>query len=352
MVCGTSGKKCAVVLLNLGGPGSLHEVEGFLFSLFSDQRIIGLPNPFRMFLAALIAKLRKKSAQKIYALMGGKSTILEETELQASTLEKRLNCTTKDTTYRVFVCMRHSKPCSMEVLQDVHNYQPEHIVLLPMYPQYSSTTTLSAIEDWYRNARKMRYKCNTSVVCCYHTHPDYIASHCKLILSEYKKALLIHGSPRVLFSAHGLPTRIVKRGDPYQNHVQQSVDAIVESMGIQSLDYSICYQSKVGPVKWLEPSTRSEILRAKSHGIPVVVVPISFVSEHSETLVELDIEYKALMPEEGQYLRVPALGIDESFIECLRNLSCIKHETSSPCNGKLCWKRLRSATTQGKRHYK
>ncbi|ACZ49046.1 ferrochelatase [Anaplasma centrale str. Israel] len=338
-------KKVAVVLLNLGGPGSLCEVEKFLFSLFSDRRILGLPYPLRMLVAMIISKLRARSARKIYSLMGGKSTILEETEHQASALEKRLNSAAEGKMYKVFVCMRHSKPRSREALHAVRDYQPEHVVLLPMYPQYSSTTTLSAIEDWYNSARRARYKPDTRVICCYHVHEDYILAHRNLILSEYNKALMAHDRPRVLFSAHGLPVRVVERGDPYQEQIRQSVCAIVEQLGIQALDYSICYQSKVGPTKWLEPSTKLEILRARDDGVPVIVVPISFVSEHSETLVELDMEYKALMPGEQKYFRVPALGVDASFIECLYKLSRAPDTSMGSCCGKhgLCWKRARSA---------
>ncbi|WP_447582186.1 ferrochelatase [Anaplasma marginale] len=342
----TSNKKVAVVLLNLGGPGSLCEVEKFLFSLFSDRRILGLPYPLRMLVATIISKLRARSARKIYSLMGGKSTILEETEHQASALEKRLNSSAAGKIYKVFVCMRHSKPGSREALHAVRDYQPEHVVLLPMYPQYSSTTTLSAIEDWHNSARRACYEPDTRIICCYHAHKDYIAAHCKLILDEYNKAAMGHSSPRILFSAHGLPVHIVERGDPYQEQIRQSVCAIVEQLGIRALDYSICYQSKVGPTQWLEPSTQLEILRAKDDGVPVVVVPISFVSEHSETLVELDIEYKALMPEEQQYFRVPTLGVNTLFIECLYKLVCTLDANAAPCCAKygLCWKKVRGDT--------
>ncbi|ASI47851.1 MAG: ferrochelatase [Anaplasma ovis] len=346
-----SNKKVAVVLLNLGGPSSLCEVEKFLFSLFSDRRILELPYPLRMLVAMLISKLRARSARKIYALMGGKSAILEETEHQASALEKRLNCAAEGKIYKVFVCMRHSKPGSREALHAVRDYQPEHVVLLPMYPQYSSTTTLSAIEDWHNSARRACYEPDTRIICCYHTHADYIAAHCELILGEYNKAAMAHSSPRILFSAHGLPVRIVERGDPYQEQIRQSVCAIVERLGIQALDYSICYQSKVGPTKWLEPSTQLEILRAKDDGVPVVVVPISFVSEHSETLVELDIEYKALMPGKQQYFRVPTLRTNTLFIECLYKLVYALDASAAPCCAEygLCWKKMRGEIHAGAR---
>ncbi|MGN7678815.1 MAG: ferrochelatase [Anaplasma sp.] len=337
-------RKVAVVLLNLGGPGSLDEVEEFLFSLFSDRYVIRLPQPLRALVAMLISKLRARSAREIYALMGGKSTILEETERQASALEKRLS-NDVDTCYRVFTCMRHAEPKSGTVLNMVHDYQPEKVVLLPLYPQYSSTTTLSAIQDWYDGARRAHYKFNTDVVCCYHSHADFIASHCKLLLHEYSKALVVHANPRVLFSAHGLPVHIVEEGDPYQQHVQQTVRLIVEGLGMPNLDYLICYQSKVGHVRWLEPSTKSAILQAQDDGVPVVVVPISFVSEHSETLVELDIEYAALMKQKGWYFRVPALGTDELFISCLDSLSRKTDRAAHPCDNrhKFCWRHQSTA---------
>ncbi|MGN7661526.1 MAG: ferrochelatase, partial [Anaplasma sp.] len=247
--------------------------------------------------------------------------------------------------YKVFTCMRHAEPKSGTVLNMVHDYQPEEVVLLPLYPQYSSTTTLSAIRDWYDSARRVQYKFNMAVVCCYHSHADFIASHCKLLLREYSKALAIHANPRVLFSAHGLPVHIVAEGDPYQQHVQQTVHLIVEGLGMQNLDYLICYQSKVGGLRWLEPSTKSAILQARDDGVPVVVVPISFVSEHSETMVELDIEYATLMKQKDRYFRVPALGADELFIACLDSLSRKPYGAAHSCDNryKFCWRHQSAA---------
>ncbi|MBV0900004.1 MAG: ferrochelatase [Wolbachia endosymbiont of Fragariocoptes setiger] len=313
--------KKAIVLFNLGGPSSIEEVKTFLFNLFYDKRIINISNPFRFLLAKFISSRREKTAQDIYKQIGGKSPILQNTEAQAKALEQELN-KNEDHIYKVFICMRYSAPFVNEVIQSVKGFNPEEIILLPLYPQYSTTTTLSSIENWQQNAKKYDLMCNTRVICCYYNNQYFIEAYFQLIKQHYEIACKV-GKPRILFSAHGLPLSIVKKGDPYSIQVEESAKLIVDKLAVPNLDWSVCYQSKIGPVKWLEPSTEHELLRAKVDDIPIVLCPISFVSEHSETLVELDIEYKRLI-KDRYYFRVPTVSINHMFIKCLASL-CKNH---------------------------
>lgn len=308
--------RTAVILFNLGGPDSPSAVRPFLFNLFNDRAILRLPAIVRSPLAWLISTKRAKQAQAIYAHMGGKSPIVEQTEAQATALEKLLKADGMDV--KVFSSMRYWHPRAADVAAQVKTFAPERIVLLPLYPQYSTTTTASSLAEWKEQAAKCALNMPSSAICCYPTDSHFIAAHVKLLKTAYWNASA-DAPPRVLFSAHGLPEKIAHAGDPYQGQVEKTVAAIVNVLAIEDLDYSICYQSRVGPLKWIGPSTEEEIRRAGTEGKPVVVVPVSFVSEHSETLVELDIEYAHLARDAGvpRYERVPALGIEPSFIEGL-----------------------------------
>lgn len=312
--------KTAVVLFNLGGPEDLKSVRPFLFNLFNDKAIIGLPQPFRYILAKIISTARTRKAQAIYQHMGGKSPILEQTTAQAEALEKKLNEKDKGE-FKVFVSMRYADPMSGLVAKKVKAYAPDHIILLPLYPQFSTTTTGSSFKDWNRSAKKADLDVPTTRICCYATDKNFIVSHMRMIKDMYWKASE-EGKPRMLFSAHGLPEKIIEAGDPYQWQVEKTVDAITQALAIDELDYAICYQSKVGPMAWIGPSTVEEIERAGTDKVPLLIVPVAFVSEHSETLVELDVEYRHLAEEKGVpgYWRVPALGVEEYFIESLAEL--------------------------------
>ncbi|GHM58383.1 MAG: ferrochelatase [Candidatus Mesenet longicola] len=332
-------KKVAVVLFNLGGPSSLETVEPFLFNLFYDRKIINLPNPWRFFLAKLISKKRLSTAIEIYKQIGGKSPILKATKMQAKKLEDKLNESSCDI-YKTFVCMRYSPPFADEVVQNVNKFGPDKVILLPLYPQYSTTTTLSAIENWYRVASYYKFNFTTEIVCCYYENKNFIISYSNLIIKYYKLASEF-GKPRILFSAHSLPISIIKKGDPYAWQIEKTSELIAESLNIENLDWNVCYQSKIGPVKWLEPSTKDELLRAKNDKVPVILVPVAFVSEHSETLVELDIEYKKLMLDH-YYYRVPTPETDTFFINCLFQI-CLNVKNSKCCNGyRMCWKNYNS----------
>ena len=321
-------RKTAVILFNLGGPDSQKAVRPFLFNLFNDPAILTLPNPFRWLLARLISSRRAGKARGIYQQMGGKSPILDLTLAQADALEKKLNLPRaigkEAPEYKVFVAMRYWHPMSDVVVKNVKNYGPDRIILLPLYPQFSTTTTASSFKEWKKQAAAAGLSAPTSEICCYPADLGFVAGHVKHIKDSYWKASEF-GKPRVLFSAHGLPEKVIAGGDPYQWQVEQSVAGIRQILAIDELDSAICYQSRVGPLKWIGPSTEEEIARAGKDGVPVVVVPVAFVSEHSETLVELDIEYRHLAEESGvpSYWRVPALGTEPLFIETLADL-CTK----------------------------
>ena len=216
--------------------------------------------------------------------------------------------------------MRYSQPSAKDVIQYIYEYNPDRIILLPLYPHYSLTTTFSAIQHWNQHIKINNLIIPTTTICSYYSNEHYIKAQCKLIIEKYQEACN-HGLPRVLFSAHSLILSIIQRGDPYQYQIEHSVSLIVKSLNIPSLDYKICYQSRVGPVKWLEPSTLSAINKAIQDNTPIVLVPISFVSENSETLVELDIEYKSIVPK-NMFFRVQTLSNSEDYIKCLKEM-CI-----------------------------
>lgn len=325
-------KKTAIILFNLGGPDELKAVRPFLFNLFNDPAIIDLPKKLRFLLANFISITRSRKARSIYNKIGGKSPILELTNQQAKALEEYLSYQDKNSEYKVFVSMRYWHPMSDTVVRNVRNYSPDNIILLPLYPQFSTTTTSSSFADWESSAAAIGLDIPTTKICCFPSDLGFVAAHAKLIKDAYWKASET-GKPRVLFSAHGLPQKVVDAGDPYQWQVEKTVSQIVQVLSIEELDYKICYQSKVGLLKWLEPSTETEIIKAGEEKIPLLVVPVSFVSEHSETLVELDIEYRHLAEKFGVtgYVRVPALGVEPLFIESLADL-CLKADKEKPVN--------------------
>lgn len=321
--------KTAVVLFNLGGPDDIDSVRPFLFNLFNDPGIIRQPQPIRWLLAAVLSLFRAHKAKAIYQQMGGKSPILDQTIAQANALLKLLQ---PHGEYKVFVCMRHWHPKSDSVAKNVRAYLPDKVILLPLYPQFSTTTTGSSLEDWQRAAKKAGLDVPTKKICHYHDSFGFIAAHVNTIKDVYWKAAE-EEKPRVLFSAHGLPESIIASGDPYQEQIEKTVELVTQVLAIDGLDWRICYQSKVGPKKWIGPSTEEEIIQAGKDGAAVLVVPIAFVSEHSETLVEIDIEYRELAKEHGvsNYWRVPALGCDPYFIQALADL-CLKDLPQQQCN--------------------
>ena len=314
----------AVILFNLGGPDKLENVESFLFNLFNDSAILNLPSFFRFPLAKLIAKRRAPIAKKIYEELGGSSPILKLTVEQANALELKLNNDDQQSNYKCFVVMRCWHPRAEDVIKEVIKYNPDEIILMPLYPQYSAATSGSSIKEWNDVCLKNDFNVKTNIICCYPTDENFILAHKNAIMRKIENLKNF----KLIFSAHGLPEKNIKKGDPYQWQVEQSVDKIVKSLNIKDLDWILSYQSRVGPLKWIGPSTEDIIVENSKLGKHIVLVPIAFVSEHSETLVELDIEYKELADRNGckNYSRVPALGTNENYIKAMSNLIINKQE--------------------------
>ena len=309
--------KTAVVLFNLGGPDSPKAVRPFLKNLFSDPAIIRAPAWLRWIIAELISRIRGRLAVRNYAYMGGASPLNAETAAQAVALAAELTRRRPSDELRVFSAMRYWRPLTEEVAADVAGFAPDELVLLPLYPQYSTTTTASSLAAW-----KTSYAGGGRVhtVCCYFDAPGLAEAHAALIREAWERA----GAPepvRLLFSAHGLPQRISDAGDPYRWQVGQTCAAVAAHLG-PGWDWRVCYQSRVGPTKWIGPETLAEIEAAGREGLGVIVDPIAFVSEHVETLVELDRDYAKAACRAGAqpYIRVPALGTAPRFIDALADL--------------------------------
>jgi len=316
--------KKAIILFNLGGPDKIENVEPFLFNLFNDPAILNLPTLLRYPLAKLISNRRAPIAKKIYAELGGSSPILKLTKEQSGALETKLNQTQTKDEYKCFIIMRCWNPRAKNVIKDVQLYGPDEVILMPLYPQYSAATSGSSIKEWKDVCKKNNYHVKTSTICCYPTDQNFINAHTKEIIKKIKDLKNF----KLIFSAHGLPEKNIKKGDPYQWQVEQSVKKIVESLNDENLDWILSYQSRVGPLKWIGPSTEDIIIENSKIGKHIVLVPIAFVSEHSETLVELDIEYKEIAEANGckNYTRVPALGVNEDFIKAMSELIIKKNE--------------------------
>ena len=307
------GRRIAVVLLNLGGPDSPEAVRPFLRNLFSDRAIIAAPAALRYPLAWGIARGRYKAAIANYAKMGGASPLLRETLAQAAALEPVLGRRLPGETVKVFVAMRYWRPDTAETAKAVAQFEPDEIVLAPLYPQYSTTTTASSVKAW-RAAYKGKGAIRT--LCCWYANEGLVQAHVDVIRRTWDAA----GQPRVrlLFSAHGVPVRTIAGGDPYQWQIEATCAAIAARLG-DGWDWRVCYQSRVGPLKWIGPSTPAAITEAAEEGLGVLIDPVAFVSEHIETLVELDHDYANLAAEIGieTYLRAPAVGVEGPFIDGL-----------------------------------
>ena len=322
---GAARPRLAVVLFNLGGPDAPESIRPFLVNLFTDPAILRVPGFIRPWLGRLIAWRRTKPASENYAFLGGKSPLRELTEEQAASLESVL-AADGEAEVKLFVAMRYWHPMSDETAAAVKAWGPDEVLLVPLYPQFSTTTTGSSVIAWDQAAAKIGLSVPTTTLCCFHSDPGFAEATAAIVRDAWTKARaeLDPAIPlRILFSAHGLPESIVKSGDPYQWQVEQSVAQVVERLGIPDLDQIVCYQSRVTPQKWIGPSTEDELERAGHEKVAVLVVPIAFTSEHSETLVELDVEYREEAEKFGVpgYFRAPAQNSDPAFIAALAELS-------------------------------
>jgi protoporphyrin/coproporphyrin ferrochelatase len=312
--------RIAVVLFNLGGPDRLEAIRPFLINLFTDPAILRVPPFVRPLLARRLARARLEPARAAYAALGDRSPLLELTRAQAAALETEL--TEFDT--KCFIAMRYWHPLTEEAVASVREWKPDEVVLLPLYPQYSTTTTGSSVTAWREAAACLGLVAETTALCCYPTDAAYVAAIATPLRQAWQAALaqLAPGvGLRVLFSAHGLPEAIVRGGDPYQWQIEQTVARVLTNWG-EAPDWVICYQSRATPQRWIEPSTEAEIERAARDRVAVLVVPIAFVSDHSETLVELDIDYRRLAERLGVpgYFRAPVPNADAAFIAALAGL--------------------------------
>ena len=314
-----SDQKLAVVIFNLGGPDSPEAIQPFLFNLFNDPAILRLPNPMRWILAKLISWRRAPTSREIYDQVGGKSTLLPATEEQAKALKAEIQDMADDV--EIFVFMRYWHPMVEETVAKIKHYNPDRILMLPLYPQFSTTTTGTSVQAFQKEAARQGLDVPQDTLCCYPLHHGFLDATVANITKALDEASA-YGTPRLLLSAHGLPERTINAGDPYQWQVEQTSMAIVEALARPGLDWVTCYQSRVGPVKWIAPHTEDEVTRAGADGVPIVIAPVAFVSEHVETLVELDIEFREMAEASGVpfFARTPAVAADCTFIKGLGDL--------------------------------
>jgi ferrochelatase len=316
-------ERIGVVLLNLGGPDSTEAVEPFLFNLFSDPDIIDFPLSFlfRKKLAKVISTRRAPGVIEQYKKIGGKSPIRAYTEQQATLLEAELN--RRDVHARVYVAMRYWNPSTADALDAIHRDGIDRIILLPLYPQYSKATTLSSMKEWEKEVGQRGSKIRAELIESYFDFPPYIDAFVERIQQGLERfAVERRGDVNILFSAHGTPMKLVRQGDPYSLHIAKTIEAIMEQ-GAFLQTHHLCYQSKVGPLKWLEPSTPDTIHKLAAEGVQdMLLVPVAFASDHLETLFELGIEYRHRAMQAGvrQYEVTEGLNDSPKFIDALARL--------------------------------
>jgi ferrochelatase len=298
--------KKGVLLLQMGGPCCISGIEGFLFNLFNDRFIIQLPKflkPFQKYLAKFIAWRRAPKVAVNYEEIGGRSPILFETQCQARALEKELNKNTDDE-YQCFIAMRYTYPFLKDTIKDIEASGIESLDVVPLYPQYSIATTGSSFWECKTLFREsgLKDKIKIDYVVSWETN-EYFIELLKNRILDKLELFPKNEKTYLLFSAHGLPVKYIEKGDPYQKQIEASFKAIIDSLpveSIQNIEPMITYQSRVGPVQWLEPNTEDVLEMLGKDGVKnILIVPISFVGDHIETLHELGIEYREVAEEFG-----------------------------------------------------
>lgn len=316
-------KKIAVVLFQLGGPDSLDAVNDFLYNLFCDPDIFDFPLAFllRKPLAAMISQSRARVVKHHYITIGSKSPILELTRLQADALETELR---KHTDAKVFVAMRYFSPTIESVVTSLSKSDFDRYVLLPLYPQFSKTTSGSSFNEWKRQCKKIKFQPNQEIsINNFHDNDLYIDSLVSQINNTFEKFVNIPAKDiHIVFSAHGVPESLIAAGDPYKSQTERTVE-LVTQRGKWESPHTLCYQSKVGPMKWLQPTLQSTVKKLAGTGTRyMLVVPISFVCDHIETLHEIDIQTRELAENLGvkQFEMMPGLNASPKFIEALKDM--------------------------------
>ncbi len=315
--------RVGVLLLNLGGPDRLEDVRPFLFNLFSDPEIIRLPIPWlQRPLAWLISTTRAQRSQENYKQIGGGSPLRRITEEQAQALQTELQRQGHDAS--IYIGMRYWHPFTEEAIARIKRDQIERLVILPLYPQFSISTSGSSfrlLEQLWQSDPSLQ-KIDYTVIPSWYDRPDYLRAMAQLIaqeLDQFSNPDQVH----VFFSAHGVPVSYVEEaGDPYQHEIEECTRLIIQTLNRPNA-HSLAYQSRVGPVEWLQPYTEDALKDLAEQGVKeMVVVPISFVSEHIETLQEIDIEYREVAEEAGieHFQRVPALNTHPVFISSLAGM--------------------------------
>lgn len=312
-------KPTALILLNMGGPDSLSAVEPFLYNLFSDRELIQLPagallqKPF----AKIISYFRAKKVVENYRLIGGRSPLLEWTQKQAAGVAQRLG-----SCFKPYVIMRYWHPRAEEVLAEIKTTGIETAVVVSMYPHYTGATTGSSVNDFKRAVAKIFPELEYQLIEEWYDWPGYLDSLANRVnegLNTFHD--LMRDDVQILFSAHALPQKFIDRGDPYKQQVETTVQKVMQRVG--HYDWSIAYQSRSGPVKWMEPGTEETIRQLADSGHrALLMVPVSFVSDHIETLEEIDVEYRDLAITHGivNFYRAPSLNDHDDFLAAMADL--------------------------------
>jgi protoporphyrin/coproporphyrin ferrochelatase len=330
-------KKTAVVFFQLGGPDSLETIEPFLYNLFMDPDIINFPGAFlaRKPLAKFISTRRSLKVSENYKQIGGKSPILDLTHRQAAALESALRM--QNINAQVFIAMRYWHPMTDAAVKEINAGEFEQIVLLPLYPQFSQATTLSSLNEWNRHREEQKLTLPTKLVCCYPIHPLFIEALVDTINASLDLFTNISSAKiDLVFSAHGVPLSYIKKGDPYQLQMEATVQHVLER-GKWKSPYTLCYQSKVGPMKWLRPSLLETVEHlAQNNRRHLLIIPVAFVTDHIETLHEINIEVRKHAKAHGiqQFELMPALNDHPKFIQCLVEL--VRSQLSANVKPALC----------------
>ena len=305
----------AVLLLQMGGPDSLEAVKPFLLNLFCDRDIIKIgPAWLQPLIARIIVSRRAGHVEENYRMIGGRSPLRELTEAQARALEQKLGAD-----YRCFVAMRYWHPSTVEALAAIRKAGIEEITVLSLYPHYSRATTGSSINELHRILGETKVNFRTKTIDSFFNDSGYIAALAEKVAEGLQQFHPL-ADVELLFSAHSLPQSFIDDGDPYLAQIEETVRLVMQHF---DLAYHLAFQSRAGPVKWLEPSTDDKLRQLAASGVKnLLVIPLSFVSDHIETLHEIDIEYSKMAWELGiaKFARMPSLNSSPKFIEALAGL--------------------------------